>query len=214
MNPTQYPQDIYDALYTDETGEVIGLDEVQLLDPIPQERITRLIDSLSGDDLYLSYQCALVLAAWGIEQGVHYLRHLIATRIDQLAEFEPHRLWGEDNVYDVISEALYIGVLSDYNKVEINSMVKEILELYGEAYFESKLKHVLIKLNEPELTPAIKQAMQLALKHERYYQASQLLPVLAKYDKVYAFAQVDAFQKLIAKDKRIQYNLEEMQTPT
>lgn len=213
MNPAQYPQEIYNALYTDETGEVVGLDEVQLLEPIPHERIPKLVDLLTGDDLYLAYQCGLVLAAWGVEQGVHYLRHLVAIRIDKLAEFEPHRLWGQDNVYDVIARALKIAVLSNYDKGEIIDIIKSILRLYGECYFESKLKYTLIKLNEPILLPDIKQAMQLALNHERYYQASQLLPVLAKYDNAYAFAQVTAFQKLIAKDKRIQYNLEEMQAP-
>ena len=213
MNPAQYPQDIYNALYTDETGEVVGLDEVQLMEYVPAERISQLINLLFNDDLYLAYQCGLILAAWGISQGVHYLQHLIRIRIDKIAEFEPHRLWGQDNVYDVIADALEIAVhISGYDKAEIDESYKELLLLYGECYFEGKLKSALIKLDEQSLIPNIKQAMQSALDHERYYQASQLLPVLAKYDKAYASAQVGVFQNLIAKDKRIKYNLEEMQT--
>ena len=213
MNPAQYPPDIYNALYTDETGEVVGLDEVQLLDPIPRERIPVLVNLLTGEDLYLAYQCGLVLAAWGVEQGVRYIHHLVTIRIDKLANFEPHRLWGQDNVYDVIARALSITLrFTDYNKEEIITALSEILSLYGECFFESKLKYALIDSDVSQLLLDIKQAMQSALSHERYYQASQLLPVLAKYDKVYAFAQIDMFQKLIAKDKRIQYNLEEMQT--
>lgn len=213
MNPVQYPPDIYNALYTDETGEVVGLDEVQLLEPIPRERISTLVYLLTGDDLYLAYQCGLVLAAWGIEQGVHYLQHLVTIRIDKLANFEPHRIWGQDNVYDVIARAFSVTIrFTDYNREEIIAVLLDILNLYGDCFFESKLKYALIDSSVPELLPAIKQAMQLALQHERYYQASQLLPVLAKYDKAYAFAQVDTFEKLITKDKRIKYNLEEMQT--
>lgn len=53
--PAQYPADIYNAMYTDETGEVIGLDEVQLLEPIPTERIPKLTGLLLGDDLYMAY---------------------------------------------------------------------------------------------------------------------------------------------------------------
>lgn len=214
MNPAQYPPEIYNALYTDETGEVVGLDEVQFLDPIPRERIPKLVNLLTSEDLYLAYQCGLVLAAWGVEQGVRYLQHLVTIRIDKLAEFEPHRLWGQDNVYDVIARAFSMALqYTDYNKEELIAALSEILNLYGECYFESRLKYALIDNDVPELFLRIKQAMQLALDHERYYQASQLLPVLAKYDRAYALAQVTTFQKLIVKDKRIQYNLEEMQTP-
>jgi hypothetical protein len=195
--PAEYPADIYSALYTDETGKEVGLDEVQLLDPIPVERVPKLIALLRNDDMYMAYQCALVLAAWGVKEGVAYLQHLIDSRIDKIVTFEPHRLWGQDNVYDVIAEALGIAVLSGYDKRKVVEIIEQVLRLYGECYFESKLKQVLINLEEPELLPSIKQAMQLALQHERYYQASQLLPVLAKYDRVYAFAQVDIFQKIL-----------------
>jgi hypothetical protein len=210
-NPIQYPPDIYNILYTDEAGEVVGLDAVQLLDPIPVNRVPELIAQLSGDDLYLAYQCGLVLAAWGVEEGVSYLQSLVASRIDKIAEFEPHRLWGEDNVYDVISEALGVAVLSDYDKSEIVNILRDVLQLYGECYFESKLKEVLIRLDEESLLPDIKRAMQLALDNQRYYQASQLLPVLAKHDNAYALAQVSMFQDLVQKDGRVRFNLEVMQ---
>jgi hypothetical protein len=214
MSPAQYPQAIYNALYTDEFGEVVGLDEVQLLKAELSSRMPLLISLLRQDDLYLAYQCGLILAAWGVSDGVDYLEYLVETRIDKTMEFEPHRLWGEDNIYDVIAEALELAVsVNGYDKILIVKIFKKILAIYGECYFESKLKQALINLNEPALLPNVKQAMQSAIGHERYYQASQLLPVLAKYDKVYAFAQVDTFRKLIEKDKRIQYNLEEMQIP-
>ncbi|UOG75212.1 hypothetical protein MTX78_01115 [Hymenobacter tibetensis] len=210
-SPAQYPPDIYNALYTDETGKVVGLDEVQLLEPVPVNRVPELMAQLFSDDLYLAYQCGLVLAAWGVEEGVNYLRSLIDSRIDKIAEFEPHRLWGEDNLYDVISEALGVAILSDYDRSEIVDILRDTLQLYGECYFESKLKGVLIRLDEDSLLPDIKRAMQLALGNQRYYQASQLLPVLAKYDNAYALTQVSMFQNLIQKDDRIRYNLGEMQ---
>ncbi|HEX8660152.1 MAG TPA: hypothetical protein VF690_21590 [Hymenobacter sp.] len=200
-------------MYTDEFGEVVGLDEVQLMKDELSGRTELLTGLLRQNDLYLAYQCGLILAAWGISEGVDYLEYLVETRIDKTAEFESHRLWGEDNVYDVIAEALEIAAsVNNYDRFLIIRVLKKIIFLYGECFFESKLKQALINLNEQSLLPDIKQAMNLALDSERYYQASQLLPVLAKYDKVYAFAQVATFQNLIVKDKRIQYNLEEMQT--
>jgi hypothetical protein len=209
-SPADYPAYLYNALYKNETGEVIGLDEVQLLDPIPVERIPKLIACLGDADLYLAYQCGLVLAAWGVREGVLYLQRLVATRVDKTADFEPHRLWGQDNVYDMIAEALGIAILSGYAKRELVELIKSILKLYGECYFERRLKQVLLDLEEPELLPLIKQAMSLALDHKRYYQASQLLPVLGRYDSRYAMSQLALFEGLITQDGRIRYNLDEM----
>jgi hypothetical protein len=52
--------------------------------------------------------------------------------------------------------------------------------------------------------------MSLALDHKRYYQASQLLPALGRYDSRYARSQLALFEGLITQDDRIRYNLEEM----
>jgi hypothetical protein len=205
-SPADYPAYLYNALYTDETGEVIGLDEVQLLDPIPVERIPKLMARLGDADLYLAYQCGLVLAAWGVREGVLYLQRLVATRVDKTADFELHRLWGQDKVYDMIAEALGIALLSGYAKREIVELIRNILKLYG----ERRLKQVLLDLEEPELFPLIKQAMSLALDHKRDYQASQLLPVLGRYDSRYARSQLALFEGLIMQDDRIRYNLDEM----
>jgi hypothetical protein len=205
-----YPAPIYQALYTDEAGQLIGLDEVQLLDPVPANRIPDLLPLLAADDLYLAYQAGLVLAAWGIEPGVAYLRHLVTIRIDKTTELAPGRLTGEDNVYDTIGEALGLAVLSGYDEHEITTGLASVLGLYGECFFEGKLKSILLQLNLPGLLPAMKQAVKLALEHGRYYQASQLLPVLATYDRAYALGQASLFEGLTAQDARIAYNLAEM----
>ncbi|UYZ64889.1 hypothetical protein [Hymenobacter weizhouensis] len=212
MNPSQYPKEVYNLLYADENGEIVGLDEVQYMDPVPAERIPALVALLQSDDIYVAYQCGLILAAWGVKEGIEHLRMLVETRIDKTADFEPHRLWGEDNVYDVIARALSMAMqYTDYNKAEITALLARILELYGECYFESKLKYALLDVRVPELMPNIKQALQVALDHGRYYQASQLLPVLAVYDRAFAQAQIPVFERLTSQDQRIKYNLEEMQ---
>ena len=212
MNPNQYPKEVYDLLYTDETGEVVGLDEVQLMKSELSSRTLDLIKLLNSDDLYLAYQCGLIVGAWGVKDGIDYLHSLIHERIDKVAQFEPHRIWGQDNVYDVIAEAFEIAAsINGYDLITIRNLFEELLRLYGECYFESRLKIALLNINERELLPSIKQAMQSALAHERYYQASQLLPVLAKYDKDYAVTQIGKFQSLTNKDERIRYNLDEMQ---
>jgi hypothetical protein len=59
------PENIRPLLYEDAQGEVIGLDEVQLLDPIPEHRIPLLRQLMNGQDKYLAVHAAQVLAAWG-----------------------------------------------------------------------------------------------------------------------------------------------------
>lgn len=56
----------------------------------------------------------------------------------------------------------------------------------------------------------IEQAMQDALENKRYYQASQLFPVLVHYDKNYFNKYKDTFMSLINKDDRIKFNIEEV----
>lgn len=183
---------------------------MQLLDPVPTGRIPDLVPLLAAADLYLAYQAGLVLAAWGVEPGVAYLRHLVAIRIDKTAELAPSRLTGEDNVYDIIGEALGLAVLSGYDEQAITTNLASVLGLYGECFFEGKLKSMLLLLDLPGLLPAVKQAVELALEHGRYYQASQLLPVLAKHDRAWALSQASLFEGLTAQDSRIAYNLAEM----
>ncbi|MEZ0609897.1 hypothetical protein ACAW74_15370 [Fibrella sp. WM1] len=205
-----FNEELNQLLYADQTGEIIGLDEVQLLDPIPEERIPAIIALLSADDLYAAYQAGLILAAWGVEAGVDFLHSLVIQRIDQTITLEPHRLWDEDNVYDVIADALSVAILSGYEVEKILTVIRPILALYGTCYFESKLKHVLVKLNTPALLPNIEEALQLALDNKRYYQASQLLPVIAHYNTASALSKLPTFRNLVSKDKRIKYNIDEM----
>ncbi|RTZ46205.1 hypothetical protein EJ377_17370 [Chryseobacterium arthrosphaerae] len=53
------------------------------------------------------------------------------------------------------------------------------------------------------------QAIQAALENKRYYQASQLFPVIVHYDKDSFNKYKDIFSPLISEDSRIVYNIEE-----
>jgi len=106
-------QEIYNALYKyiDEDGnEGEDLREAQLLERFSQERIDKLIHLLSNSDSYISYQSMLILIVWGIDKGFHKLDEFIDNKLDTVTEFEPHRIYGEDNVCDVISDTLYMNL--------------------------------------------------------------------------------------------------------
>lgn len=83
------------------------------------------------------------------------------------------------------------------------------MNIYGDHFFESNLKEFLLKKNCRPLLQEIEQAMQSALKNKKYYQASQLFPVIVQYDKDGFNKFIDIFNDLISQDNRISYNIEE-----
>lgn len=198
-------------LFKDENGLEISIEDIQMLEDIPRERIPKYIELLSDEDKYTAYLSMLILIAWGIEEGFNEANKFIDNQYDNDYEYEPHRIWGADNVYDVIADAFYISTFNTNNQKSIFPYLKKLLALYGKKYFDSKLKYVLLDIvPDKELLPFILNAVQDALNEKTYFQASQLLPVIAKYNKEDAVPYIKTFEDLLQYDKRIQYNLDEV----
>ena len=180
---TNYSPEIRHLLYEDEGDRVVGLDEVQLLDPVPAERIAPVRALLQSRDLYLVYQAALALTAWGDYAGLLQIEAMVDARVDRQMEFEPHRIYGYDNVYDVMADAVYLfGLSSEAHLEERLRVFRKLLALYGSCYFESRLKSALLKMDSAEaLVPDMRLAMERAKSLGRVYLASQLLPPLARW---------------------------------
>lgn len=170
-------------LYEDEAGSIIGLDEVQLLDPIPTKRVGFLRELLNSKDLYVAYQSALILVAWDNEEGLKSIEGFIDNKIHMTMEVSPHRLYGYDNVYDEIAWALYLSIEDDQNPSEfVLNLIKKILKLYGPCDFEGSLKLCLLDINCSTLLSDVYKALERALDFNKEYLASQLLPILAKWN--------------------------------
>ncbi|MGG7468849.1 hypothetical protein [Chryseobacterium arthrosphaerae] len=195
--------------YNEEGNEGYDLSEVQLLENIDPDRVEKLKLLLHNDDLYIAYQGMLILLAWAIPEGFKQLDQFIAEKWDEKENFEPHRLHNEDNVYDVITNALYIATFNGKTEQELYPYIKHFLNIYGDKFFESNLKDFLLKKNCRPLLKEIEQAIQDALENKRYYQASQLFPVIVHYDKDSFNKYKDIFSPLISEDSRIVYNIEE-----
>lgn len=195
--------------YDEEGNEGYDLNEVQLLGKIDLDRVEKLKLLLYNDDQYIAYQAMLILLAWAIPEGFKQLDRFISEKWNEKESFEPHRLHNEDNVYDVITNALYISTLNGKTEQELYRYIEYFLKTYGDHFFESNLKDFLLKKNCRPLLKEIEEASQRALRNKRYYQASQLFPVLVYYDQDTFNKYRDIFSHLISEDNRIAYNIEE-----
>ncbi len=187
--------EVHHALYEDESGNEIGLDEVQLLDPVPVARTPVLQSLLGGPDLYRVYQAALILTAWANPHGLDKTEELVEKHICDEVELAPHRVEGYDNAYDEFAEAVHISGLSGSPAEVRKRLYGKLLGLYGDALFESKLKHALLQSGFAELAHGVKAAMYRSLTNGHPYLASQLLPVLAKWTPAEAWNLISQFPR-------------------
>ncbi|MDO3424387.1 hypothetical protein QWT87_05750 [Chryseobacterium sp. APV1] len=203
--------EIYDTLYYySEYGEEgYDLTEVQLIGKTDENRVEKLKYLLQHKNPYISYQAMLILVAWAIPEGFVQLDRFISEKWDEKHNFEPHRIYNEDNVYDVIVDALYISTFNGKEEQKLYPYVKHFLSIYGDRFFESCLKDFLLKKDCRPLLKEIEEATKSALKNEKYYQASQLFPVIVHYDKHRFEEYFEVFSSLLKDDKRIGYNIEE-----
>lgn len=196
-----YSPQIQHLLYEDEAGRVIGLDGVQLLDPVPTARLGPVRMLLASPDEYLAYQAASVLTAWGDAAGLRHLEQLIDGRVDQRLTLAPHRIRDYDNGYDEMARAVDLyGLSPEAQRPAQLRVLGKLLALYGPCFFESNLKAVLLGLALPlaaELGPAVHAALARTQEAGQLYLASQLLPPLARVDSAAARPLVDSFPGLL-----------------
>jgi len=205
-------QEIYNTLYyyQEDGEEGFDLSEVQLLEKVDNERISKLIKLLENDDKYIVYQAMLILISWNIDEGFNQFNQFFEERWDKLEEFEPHRIWEEDCVYDVISNAFQISIYNGNTEINLLPFIRKILSIYNEVFFEDRLKSLLMKMKSLNIIlPEIKIAINNTLEVGKYYQASYLFPVIVLCEKE-NYAHYEAiFSNLINEDERIKYNIEE-----
>lgn len=201
--------EIRNLLYSTSVEDEFGLDEVQLMEIIPTERIFKLIALLDNESKFIAYQAMLILTAWNIEEGFKSVDKFIEEQPDKEYNFEPHRIWGKDNVYDDIAYALYISTLKSNNEKKIIPYFIKLLNLYDKKYFDSKFSYCLLDIEpDNDLLPYIIKALEASLENKMYLQSSQLLPVIVNYDKKNAKKYIPIFKKHIKDDSRISISIE------
>jgi hypothetical protein len=184
-------------LYDDENGKRIGLQKVQSKRPQLAERTPRIRLMLRHPDLYIVYEAARVLTAWGDEAGLDTLEHLVDIEIHTLGEFAPHRIYGYDNVYDMLAEAVsYVRLRRADKDAQCARIYEKLLALYGPCCFEGRLKWALLECTFTQLAGPIDYAVTRALDAGRNFLASDLLPPLARFNPQRAWERFPTFANL------------------
>lgn len=187
------PDDIERALYYDDDGLLVGLDEIQLMENPATERVQTLKFALSLPDLELQYRAAMVLAAWGDDAGLDAIESLIDARIDRLGVEVEHRIYGYNNIYDEFAYAMKLYAISCRRLPDQCRIYRKLLALYGEFCFEGRLKQSLLSVDSSELLPDVIDASHRAWERGRFYLASQLLPVIASWSPPLAWELLPRF---------------------
>lgn len=173
-------QEDYHVLYEDETGKLLGLYEMQLLEsPLPG-RVDELKKRLGSSEESVAFQAALILTAWGENSGVTYFEQLLPTWPALGKGLFPHRIYDYDNALDEIAYAAHSYSIVSSDHLRVKNLFRQLLQHYGPANFESRLKSALLNLRDCDLLKDVETAVQRAEKLGKYYLASQLLPVVAK----------------------------------
>jgi len=185
-NTMQIPESgsrAYQLLYCDDEGEEVGLDDIFLLDPISADRLAATQSLLSDENPLIRFQAALILTAWGNDAGLDALETMIRQGGRDGFNLSLDRLTGEDNRFDDMANPIhYYAFFSDGDKSRTLHALGELLRIYPDHSFKSGLKYVLPFYTEPEISGKVREAIVQCQHSGRTYQASQLLPVLAKMD--------------------------------
>lgn len=198
----------YKLLYCDDDGDLIMLDEVQLMDEVPAERIEPLRAMLNGDDVYASYQATLVLAAWADPVGLDAAASHIQNNVHE-QQLSPHRLLGVDTAYDEIAQALAYGLNNaDSAAVSIiEQAAKTLLARYEHHYFRSGMRRLLNKLADADLLAEMTSAVQRTITTGNHYQAAELLVPISRIDPVQAWKLIDLFRTETGIEREAQPNV-------
>jgi len=192
-----YSEEIDRLLFEDDDGEEVGLGEVQLLDPSPMDRVAAVKLLLNTENLLITFDAILLLCAWGEDEGLAYVEVFVDKEMHRVAEFSPHRVYGFDNMYDDLAYAVYLYGCTVTGKVNTqNRILGKILDVYGHCQFDSQLKYALLDGDYRSLYDKVWSAIHRSLAENLHFQASQLLPVAAKWNPLAAWSMVPYFLSL------------------
>jgi hypothetical protein len=170
-------------LYFDSDGnEVLEVLDLTGKKPIT-ERTEQLICLLHHENISLRLDAAVLLTAWGIEEGVNYLENFLDRDAIEKEGKYLCRNNEDDCTYDVIGESLSIFVDNNPEKADvvIRPLRKSLLFFYQRC-FESRMTVALESSNiSIHLVDDFKGNIDLCLQANKPGEASELLQLYTKW---------------------------------
>lgn len=172
----------YQALYCDDDGTVINLDEVQYLDPVPTDRLPILYGLLGDDDPYACLQAVPVLVAWADPRGLRAAADLVENEAIDTGMM-PHRLWGVDTAWDELASALAIAhARPQHDGPLVDHLVEQLLARFERHFFDRGMHRLSLAVAKPVLLGPLLTAMHRASAAGKIDQAALLLEAIASID--------------------------------
>jgi len=182
-------------LYADESGEIVGVDEVQLLDEVPADRIPALRALLCGDDLGTRFGSLLLLAAWGDSDGLASAEQFLSSTGNEFDGLNPHRLHDQDRTYDLIADALSLAVrVRGMDPAQVTPHAERLLDMATSQFFEHGLQRLVTAIADPALGAETDAVVRRLARDGRHREASDLLPAVAATDPVAASEALNLFR--------------------
>lgn len=182
MNPNDYPTEIFNALYSDEYGDIVGLDEVMYSDPPIESRTAFLTSLLDHTDPYIAFQSAMVLSSWGKREGIDYLTILLQKFLAHPASIHESDFFYLSEYLDTIGTASRLYELSGGDSEATRNCYLLLLKLFPTYSFKG---HFCDSLTNSHLTTTLFQelidAHNKTYSEEHFFQASMLLPCIMKH---------------------------------
>jgi len=183
-------------LYEDETGELEGVFEVQLMDPIPVDRLLPVRALIGGSDLVAWSHALRVLLGWGDEAGLVEAERFLESDKNPFEGIDTHRLFGTDLTYDNLASALSIGFsINGLPKGRVIALANRLLALSEKVFFLNGLEDLVTKINDRSLLEATEHAVNRLAEDGQLRKGTDLLPALATMDPERAMRAIELFRE-------------------
>ena len=146
----------FDKYYEDEEIDVELFDDILLLEKelIPLDRVEKFkslltpvweIDGNLQEIAWYNIDAGRILASWGYSEGLEYLKMIVSYGFKDVLTLYPHRLYGYDQVYEWILDALTNYELNHSNKGRKREALNEVY--FAICYLIERAKEEFISLS-------------------------------------------------------------------
>jgi hypothetical protein len=195
-------------LYFDSEGNEV-LEVLDLIGKKPiAERTEQLIYLLSHENISLRLDAAVLLTAWGIEEGVNYLENFLDRDAIEREGKYLCRNNEDDCTYDVIGESLTI--FADNNPEKIAIVIRPLrktLLLFHQRCFEFRMTVALSNSDiSIYLVDNFKENIDLCLQANKPGEATELLQLYMKWGGARVLGDVVKYAKKIIEYPNTSYH--------